>query len=35
MRPEDWEAGFGRTIGVFLNGLGIRGVDTRGGRIVD
>ncbi|MEO8095635.1 MAG: glycogen debranching enzyme, partial [Pseudolysinimonas sp.] len=32
---EDWEAGFGRTIGVFLNGEGIRGVDARGGRIVD
>jgi glycogen operon protein len=35
MQPEDWEAGFGRTIGVFLNGEGIRGVDARGGRIVD
>ena len=28
MQPEDWEAGFGRTIGVFLNGQGIRGVDV-------
>ena len=35
MQPEDWEAGFGRTIGVFLNGQGIRGVTTRGERIVD
>ncbi|HEV7741153.1 MAG TPA: glycogen debranching protein GlgX [Pseudolysinimonas sp.] len=35
MQPEDWEAGFGRTIGVFLNGEGIRGVDSRGGRILD
>ena len=35
MQPEDWEAGFGRTIGMFLNGEGIRGVDERGGRIVD
>jgi len=35
MQPEDWEAGFGHTIGVFLNGEGIRGVDARGGRIVD
>jgi isoamylase len=35
MQPEDWESGFGRTIGMFLNGQGIRGVDTHGGRIVD
>ena len=35
MQPEDWEAGFGRTIGVFLNGQGIQGVTVRGERIVD
>ncbi|MEQ1735600.1 MAG: glycogen debranching protein GlgX [Rhodoglobus sp.] len=35
MQPEDWEAGFGRTIGVFLNGNGIRGVTSRGEQIVD
>jgi isoamylase len=35
MEPEDWEAGFGRSIGVFLNGHGIRGRDRRGERIVD
>jgi glycogen operon protein len=35
MQPEDWEAGFGRTIGVFFNGQGIRGVSARGERIVD
>ena len=35
MQPEDWEAGFGRTIGMFLNGEGIRGVDVQGRRIVD
>ncbi|TPW77561.1 glycogen debranching protein GlgX [Schumannella soli] len=35
MLPEDWSAGFGRTIGMFLNGQGIRGVDQRGQRIVD
>ncbi|MGN6324711.1 glycogen debranching protein GlgX [Pseudolysinimonas sp.] len=35
MTPEDWEAGFGRTIGVYLNGQGIRGKDARGQRIVD
>ena len=30
MSPEDWDAGFGRSIGMFLNGNGIRGMDTRG-----
>ena len=35
MLPEDWGSGFGRTIGVFLNGDGIGGVDSRGRRITD
>jgi glycogen operon protein len=35
MKPEDWDAGFGRSIGMFLNGNGIRGMDTRGSRVVD
>ncbi len=35
MQPEDWESGFGRAIGVFLNGRGIRGRDARGQAIVD
>ncbi len=35
MKPEDWDAGFGRSIGMFLNGNGIRGMDTRGARVVD
>jgi glycogen operon protein len=35
MQPEDWESGFGRSIGMFLNGQGIQGVDLRGGHIVD
>jgi glycogen operon protein len=35
MKPEDWDAGFGRSIGMFLNGNGIRGTDTRGQRVVD
>ncbi|MFN3708307.1 glycogen debranching protein GlgX [Microcella sp.] len=35
MGPEDWESGFGRSIGVYLNGRGIRGRDARGERIVD
>ena len=30
MKPEDWDAGFGRSIGMFMNGNGIRGMDTRG-----
>ena len=35
MPPEDWDSGFGRSIGVFLNGDGIRGRDQRGQRITD
>ncbi|MCG2621684.1 glycogen debranching protein GlgX [Arthrobacter sp. I2-34] len=35
MQPEDWDSGFGRCIGVFLNGQGIRGLDERGERITD
>jgi isoamylase len=35
MVPEDWDAGFGRSIGVFLNGDGIRGRDARGQRVTD
>ena len=35
MQPEDWESGFGRAIGVFLNGAGIRERDRRGEEIRD
>jgi len=35
MQPEDWESGFGRAIGVFLNGAGIRERDRRGEPISD
>ena len=35
MDPEDWESGFGRSIGVYLNGHGIQGRDARGERITD
>ncbi|MRH30022.1 glycogen debranching protein GlgX [Microbacterium sp. SYP-A9085] len=35
MRPEDWDSGFGRAIGVFLNGDGIRERDARGRPITD
>jgi isoamylase len=35
MQPDDWESGFGRAIGVFLNGEGIRERDRRGEEIQD
>ncbi|SBS73325.1 glycogen debranching protein GlgX [uncultured Microbacterium sp.] len=35
MQPEDWDSGFGRAIGVFLNGEGIRERDRRGEEIRD
>ncbi|MDX6556586.1 MAG: isoamylase [Miltoncostaeaceae bacterium] len=35
MRPEDWEAGFARSLAVFLNGRAIPEPDPRGERIVD
>ncbi|MBU4464753.1 MAG: glycogen debranching protein GlgX [Actinobacteria bacterium] len=35
MQPEDWESGFGRAVGVFLNGGGIRERDRRGQPIED
>ncbi len=35
MQPGDWESGFGRAIGVFLNGDGIHERDRRGEEIVD
>ena len=35
MQPDDWESGFGRAIGVFLNGHGIRERSRRGEPIED
>jgi isoamylase len=35
MNEEDWEAGFARSVGFFLNGDAIRTPDERGQRIVD
>lgn len=35
MDEADWDAGFGRVVGVFLNGHGIRERDARGEPIVD
>ncbi|MFZ7088223.1 glycogen debranching protein GlgX [Curtobacterium sp. RRHDQ10] len=35
MLPAEWDSGFGKSVGVFLNGEGIRGRDARGGRVTD
>lgn len=35
MSDDDWEAGFGKSIAVYLNGQGIPGLDVRGQRITD
>ncbi|MEV8271755.1 glycogen debranching protein GlgX [Microbacterium sp. NPDC077184] len=35
MQPEDWDSGFGRAVGVYLNGHGIRERDRRGEPITD
>ncbi len=35
MSDEDWESGFGRSVAVYLNGLGIPGFDPRGQRVTD
>jgi glycogen operon protein len=34
MNDEDWDSGFGKSIAVYLNGLGIPGTDSRGQRII-
>ncbi|MFK4761176.1 glycogen debranching protein GlgX [Microbacterium sp. ZW T5_45] len=35
MAPEDWGSGFGRTVGMFLNGHGIPEKDVRGRPVTD
>jgi isoamylase len=35
MTPEDWNGGFAKALGVFLNGEGIQSPDARGERVVD
>ena len=35
MSDDDWDAGFGKSVAVYLNGLGIPGTDARGQRITD
>ncbi|OBI40437.1 glycogen debranching enzyme GlgX [Mycobacterium kyorinense] len=35
MSDEDWESGFGKSIAVYLNGLGLPDLDSRGQRVTD
>ncbi len=35
MKAEDWEAGFARSLALFLNGRSISEPDPRGERIID
>ncbi len=35
MSDEDWDSGFGKSVGMYLNGDAITDTDTRGQRIVD
>ena len=35
MNDDDWEAGFGKSIAVYLNGHGIPDLDARGQRVTD
>ncbi len=35
MREEDWQTGYARTLGVFLNGDGIQAPDALGRRVLD
>ena len=35
MTQQDWDAGVGRSVAVYLNGNGIRGTDERGQHVVD
>ncbi|SRX94531.1 glycogen debranching protein GlgX [Nakamurella multipartita DSM] [Mycobacterium shimoidei] len=35
MSDEDWDSGFGKSVAVYLNGLGIPYLDARGQRVTD
>jgi glycogen operon protein len=35
MKPGDWDSGFGKAVGVFLNGGGLRERDVRGEEVTD
>ena len=35
MQPEDWDSGFGKAVGMYLNGEALRDRDARGERVID
>ncbi len=35
MSDEDWDSGFGKSVAVYLNGLGVPDLDARGQRVTD
>ena len=35
MSDDDWDSGFGKSVAVYLNGLGIPDLDARGQRVTD
>ncbi len=35
MQPEDWDSGFGKAIGMYLNGEALQDRDVRGERVID
>ena len=35
MSDDDWGSGFGKSVAVYLNGLGIPDLDARGQRVTD
>ena len=35
MNDDDWDSGFGKSVAVYLNGLGISDLDARGQRVTD
>ena len=35
MSDEDWDSGFGKSVAVYLNGMGIPDLDARGQRVTD
>ncbi len=35
MKPEDWDTGYAKSVGVFLNGQGVHQRDSRGQELID
>jgi isoamylase len=35
MKPDDWDTGYARSVGVFLNGQGVHQRDSRGQQLID